>query len=604
MSYKALKRILGEPSLERKCLFLFAGFLFALLTLSFAFYGSRTIEIVHEQNAIQGQLLVVQQLYSSHWEKFDELSKSQKVKLDTLPLVESPSDSELLTLPNSQQQNIPPVEENPMIEMIDTLINNFSSDNSVCTFIRKNGAGATDSLDHEMLSKYKNIPLAVSSEAPGSGDSSAEHDLLTVEGSTDYVYYQPIFAKYTCVICHNPDSGNSTLGGDDLAEGDLMAVAKVVIKDEKMSRKLDKNWAILWGTAIFSFFAMLLASYLIIRYVIIKPLRHLQEVSNEVSLGNITIRADIHTGDEFESLAKTFNRMLGNIILAQNNLRKTNIRLDLNIDQLANANMQLAELNRVKSEFLATMSHELRTPLNSILGFSEVLSLAKELNEKQQKYVRNIQNSGKMLFELINQVLDVAKMDAGSIDLTPVEFSISEFIAEQVDMVRPLATRREIQIEHDVPEGLDYVFLDRVRMQQIVSNLLSNAVKFSREESRVLLTVRCRTEKSLLHKRDNRSSEGNAPHTTSSEKNKWLTISVEDHGVGISKEDQQIVFEKFRQGATIATEGDTMAREYNGTGLGLSIVRELCRLHGGDVTVASELGEGSTFTVTLPWRLK
>jgi signal transduction histidine kinase len=236
-------------------------------------------------------------------------------------------------------------------------------------------------------------------------------------------------------------------------------------------------------------------------------------------------------------------------------------------------------MNRVKSDFLATMSHELRTPLNSILGFSEVLGSIESLEEKQKRYVTNIQKSGRMLLEMINNILDLAKIESGKMDVRLSEFSIEHVIGAQCEMARPLTERKNIDLETEIQPELPPLYQDQARVQQIVNNLLSNAIKFTPEGGRIKVTA-------------HQSERGD------------LLMRVIDTGVGIAEEDQQTIFEKFRQGRTAMPGGDAMTREYSGTGLGLSIVKELCRLLEGEVSVESQLGTGSAFTIRLPWRLE
>ncbi len=238
--------------------------------------------------------------------------------------------------------------------------------------------------------------------------------------------------------------------------------------------------------------------------------------------------------------------------------------------------MRLYEMNRVKSDFLATMSHELRTPLNAIIGFSDVLESIALLDDKQKRYVKNIQTSGRVLLEMINDILDLAKIDAGKMELRLSEFRIEAVVAAQCDMSRPLSERKNIDLEAHVEPELPLLFQDMAKVQQILNNLLSNAIKFTPEGGRITVTAR---------------------HGAKDE----LELVVADTGVGIAEEEQKVIFEKFRQGKSVLTRGDAMTREYSGTGLGLSIVKELCRLMGGEVTLHSELGKGSTFTVILPW---
>jgi signal transduction histidine kinase len=241
--------------------------------------------------------------------------------------------------------------------------------------------------------------------------------------------------------------------------------------------------------------------------------------------------------------------------------------------------MQLYEMNRVKSDFMATMSHELRTPLNSILGFSDVLGSIDSLDDKQKRYVQNIQKSGRVLLEMINNILDLAKIESGRMDIRLTDFQIGQVVAAQCDMARPLSEKKNIDLETQIPADLPSMHQDQARVQQILNNLLSNAIKFTPEGGRITVSVQ-------RNERDE------------------LVMKVADTGVGIAEEDQQVIFEKFRQGGAGTTSGDAMTREYSGTGLGLSIVKELCRLLDGEVTVQSELGKGSVFTVRLPWGLE
>ena len=427
----------------------------------------------------------------------------------------------------------------------------------------------------------------------GSGKSaSAEADESEHRKSADgneYYYYQPIRAVNSlCLDCHQP---MSTTTGENIvdrsafgnsvaqAKGDLMAVAKLTFSTKPTRDKIILNQCILAATAIITVFLAMVASYAIVRYVIVKPLRHLRDVSDAVSRGNTTLRAEIRTGDEFEELAVAFNRMLRRLIAAQEELRHANVSLDGKVDELAQANMRLYELNMLKSDFLATMSHELRTPLNSILGFSEVLGSIDALEEKQKRYVQNIQKSGKTLLEMINDILDLAKIESGKMETRLSDFSIAQVVAAQCDMARPLTERKNIDLEGCVDADLPPMHQDQARVQQILNNLLSNAIKFTPEGGRITVTAR----------RD---------------PSNFLVLTVRDTGVGIAPEDQLTIFEKFRQGRTAMPSGDAMTREYSGSGLGLSIVKELCRLLGGEVALESELGKGSTFTVRLPWILE
>jgi signal transduction histidine kinase len=192
--------------------------------------------------------------------------------------------------------------------------------------------------------------------------------------------------------------------------------------------------------------------------------------------------------------------------------------------------------------------------------------------------VQNIEQSGRTLLDMINDILDLAKMESGKMEVRLTDFQVAQVVAAQCDMARPLAEKKNIDLVADIAADLPPVRQDQARVQQILNNLLSNAIKFTPEGGRVDLRVR-------RHDADD------------------LVLEVSDTGVGIPEEEQQVIFEKFRQGRVGVDAGDAMTREYSGTGLGLSIVKELCKLLGGEISVASQLGKGSTFTVRLPWTL-
>jgi two-component system, NarL family, sensor histidine kinase BarA len=225
----------------------------------------------------------------------------------------------------------------------------------------------------------------------------------------------------------------------------------------------------------------------------------------------------------------------------------------------------------LKSDFLATMSHELRTPLNSILGFSEVLLSGQGLNDKQNRWVHNIQSSGEQLLNLINDILDLAKIEAGKMQVRIEDFSIRDVFEVMLTMFKQRAEKKNIDLREHIIGNIPLLRQDPGKIQQILANLLSNAITFTPEGGRVLLTAEATPTQ--------------------------LILVVSDTGVGIAPEDQELVFEKFRQA------GNPLTRSHAGTGLGLSIIRELSKLLGGDVTLRSELGRGSTFTLTLPINL-
>ena len=244
-----------------------------------------------------------------------------------------------------------------------------------------------------------------------------------------------------------------------------------------------------------------------------------------------------------------------------------NVRL---FNEIQDKSRQLEIANRHKSEFLANMSHELRTPLNAIIGFSEVLDerYFGELNDKQAEYVKDIHSSGRHLLQLINDILDLSKIEAGRMELEVGDFDLPAALQNALTLVRERAQRHSIALGLDVDPGIGTFRADERKFKQIMLNLLSNAVKFTPEGGKVSVAAKL---------------NGSA-----------VEVSVSDTGVGIAPEDQAIVFEEFRQ------VGRDYTRKAEGTGLGLALTRRFVELHGGAITLASAPGKGSIFTFTLP----
>jgi signal transduction histidine kinase len=464
------------------------------------------------------------------------------------------------------------------VDLVEDLRQGLASRQYHWKFIRPSGAsGPQDEFENQVVARFPARRTMTAEDVAGTARPEFIDRHVTIDGKPEYQYYTPIrITNNQCALCHASLNLGFAAAGTETDIGDLVSIAKVGLPDDKTQHALSWNNAILLGTAIITVFLAMLASYAIVRYVIVKPLEHLRDVSDRISHGDIALRAELHTGDEFEKLATAFNRMLRQLATNQDELKHVNDHLNVKVDELAQANMRLYEMNRLKSDFLATMSHELRTPLNAIIGFSDVLESIASLDEKQKRYVKNIQTSGKVLLEMINDILDLAKIESGKMEVRLSDFRIESVITAQCDMARPLTERKNIDLETEVEPLLPDMFQDQAKVQQILNNLLSNAIKFTPEGGRIVISAQ--------------RGGGNT-----------LVLKVADTGVGIAEEDQVAIFEKFRQGKTALTGGDAMTREYSGTGLGLSIVKELCKLLGGEISLESELGKGSTFTVRLPW---
>ena len=251
-------------------------------------------------------------------------------------------------------------------------------------------------------------------------------------------------------------------------------------------------------------------------------------------------------------------------------------------DDLRKSKEVVEAASRAKSEFLANMSHELRTPLNSIIGFSEILQdeTFGELNERQSRYVGNVLSSGRHLLELINDVLDLSRIEAGRIELYLSQFEVRELLEEAHDIIRPMADMKDISVSTEEAKGLPSLTADRGRLRQIMLNLLSNAVKFTAEGGRVDVEALVAQDGVLR-------SDQTVPA---------IRISVSDTGVGIKPEDQYRIFVLFEQ------VDSSYSRDQEGTGLGLALSKRLVEAHGGTISVESEgvNGKGSTFTLVMP----
>ena len=545
MSYRTLKKVLGETSLERKCRFLFGGGLMLLITGSFWFYAQLNLSLISEQDRERAKLLIQQRLLYAHWE-------AQQRRLNGDPS----SAQEHLSLLEDVRLGSPGEPREPAAPRPEPEYrwNLFSAKPTTAE-----AAGRPDE-----TYRYEAADQIISGRT--------DEVVLRDPDSGDFEYFGAVRAADSCVACHRGLPGGETLGA-----GDLLGVARIDFSLSETERTIAKNNALLIVMAIVTASLAMLAAYAIVRYVIVKPVLHLKDVSDSIAQGDLDQRADIRTGDEFEELSLAFNRMLRYLVHMQEDLQKANGELDAKVDELALANLGLFDAMKVKGDFLATMSHELRTPLNSILGFSEVLAAAENLTDRQKRYVTNIDGSGRNLLALINDILDLAKLESGKMAPQVSEFAAADLVERQAAAIEPMAAKKNIQLTTDVDPALPRLEQDAGKLQQILTNLLSNAVKFTPEGGRVHVSA----------KRDGED----------------LVLAVDDTGIGIPLDEQAQVFEKFRQGAVSESTADPLTREHEGTGLGLSIVRELSRNLGGEVTLDSEFGKGSTFTVRVPLRL-
>ena len=302
---------------------------------------------------------------------------------------------------------------------------------------------------------------------------------------------------------------------------------------------------------------------------ITRPVVELTRAAGRIAQGDFVTPVVVRerfAAKEMRELAHTFNQMARQLSGAYLTLED---KVSQRTSELQSANQELARANKLKSEFLANVSHELRTPLSAIIGFSQILldGIDGPVNEEQLQDITQVNKSGQSLLSLINQILDLSKIEAGKMELSLERVELPMLISAVLDSISPLAQEKGLRIDTRFPPGLPAVEGDAARLKQILINLLSNAVKF---------TDRGRIE------------------VIAQPSGRMVRIAVKDTGIGISREAQKLIFDEFVQGDGSST------RRHGGTGLGLSIVRKLVEMHGGAITVISEPGMGSTFTFTVP----
>ena len=290
-------------------------------------------------------------------------------------------------------------------------------------------------------------------------------------------------------------------------------------------------------------------------------------------------------------------------ILIKEELEKVNKKLQLEIEEhartekeLKDANIRLKEVDRLKSVFLSGMSHELKTPLNSIIGFTGIMlmGLTGEITEEQRSQLFIVKNSANHLLSLIEDVLDISRIEAGKVELSLTEFRLDEVISEVVETISPAINEKGLKLIQEVPEGIT-LFSDKRRIKQVMINLTNNAVKFT-DSGKITLTAGLAESSKLKAQRKSGSFQLSASDFELHRD--WLVISVRDTGIGIKSEDVNKLFQPFQQIDT------PPGKTHKGTGLGLHLCKKLVTLLGGDIRVKSEYGSGSEFSFIIPVKLE
>ena len=311
----------------------------------------------------------------------------------------------------------------------------------------------------------------------------------------------------------------------------------------------------------------LVASLLVARRVV-RPLETLRNGVERIGSGDMNARLELKTGDEIEVLAEEFNKMTENLREAYSGLEK---KVEERTHELALANERLKELDRMKSDFVSHVSHELRTPLTAIKGAVDLIlrEVAGPLTEKQVHYLTRVRSNTQHLAGLINDLLDLAKIESGRIEVKSSRVSLSGLVHEVVEGLRPVAAEKVIALEATIREPSILVWADRDKINQVLTNLIGNAIKFTPVHGRVTVSA---------------SRNGGES----------VQLSVSDTGAGVPPDEKEKIFAKFYRVAEVNGENS------KGTGLGLAIAKALVELHGGKIWVESEEGGGSTFYFTLP----
>jgi signal transduction histidine kinase len=342
--------------------------------------------------------------------------------------------------------------------------------------------------------------------------------------------------------------------------------------------------------------------------VIVKPIERLGQSASDLRRGNFSARTGIQTGasevlelsEAFDDLASSLEKTMADRDAALEELRDLNASLETIVAdrtrELSSKNLELERANRQKSEFLAMMSHELRTPLNAIIGFSELLNdgVVGDVSQEQRSCIEDILSQGQHLLSLINDILDLSKLEAGMMELELSEVDIPGLVQSSLSFVKVRAANHGIKLATDLDPGLGTIKADTKKLKQVLVNLLSNAVKFTKDGGEVRILVRLVSAEAFNRVLEHEFVGALADRTLSFER--FVRIVVEDTGIGIPKEEKGRLFKPFEQ-----LDG-SLSRKHEGSGLGLAIVKRLIELHDGAVTLASEVGRGSRFSIWVPLR--
>ena len=373
------------------------------------------------------------------------------------------------------------------------------------------------------------------------------------KGSQYFQYMVPLYLEKQCLECHNRegDSVNAVRGGLSV----FLNVEEMMSASHRNHLKLAVAGTGLICMTIFTLFILM-------RWFVIKPLKNLEEMTDEIGQGNLDARVNINTGDEFEKLGHRFNTMAQSLTIGRDHLQE---RIAQATKELSDANRELQTLDKLKSDFLANMSHELRTPLTVVRGGIDYLNRTIK-KEDNRNYLKIIDKNLARLIHLVSDLFDYTKIEAQKSEWSFDQANLSILIEEVIEIISPLSMDKEISINYENPGDI-LVEMDLERIEQVLVNLIENAIKFSDRDSEISIGI-----------------EDGSTHAT---------VSVKDQGVGISEKNLETIFQKF---STVPAAG---INKPEGTGLGLAICKAIIEAHDGKIWAESIQDESSTFYFTL-----
>lgn len=394
-----------------------------------------------------------------------------------------------------------------------------------------------------------------------------------VDGKRVERYLYALHVKEDCLLCHGNKEiapefiRNNYAAGYDYKVGELRGAISVIIPKEIAEQRFAANILFFVILGVASIMLVVVIVFITTRSFM-RPIELLTNaVATVTETGNLATNVDISSRDEVGRLGRAFNAMS---VKLQSTYATLEQRIAEKTSHLQKAILALEQANKMKSEFLANMSHELRTPLNAIIGFAEVLrdKIAGDLNEEQVDFVKDIHSSGQHLLQMINDILDLSKVEAGKMELHYETFLVPPAIEDVHTILKGLANKKHLELKTRMLTEVGAIEADRVKFKQILYNLLSNAIKFTDENGKIFMELGIVDD--------------------------MLQTSVSDTGIGMKPEDQQKVFKEFWQADS------SFSRKYEGTGLGLALTKRIVEMHGGKIWFESEYGKGSIFYFAIP----